>query len=139
MLYFGYFTIFALTLAATLMLEHLLIPRLRKSAAQPIYGEGPAWHMSKSGTPTMGGIGFIVPILTVGGICSALLYLTGESYSATSLAIALAYGAINALIGVTDDLSKIKRKTKNVAEKTRISKKKLIYLKLNKLFSFYNY
>ena len=38
----------------------LLVPWLRKiKAGQSIREDGPTWHMSKSGTPTMGGLMFI--------------------------------------------------------------------------------
>ena len=41
----------------------LLIPLLRRlKAGQSIRADGPTWHMSKQGTPTMGGIMFIVAI-----------------------------------------------------------------------------
>ena len=41
----------------------LLIPLLRRlKAGQSIRTDGPTWHMSKQGTPTMGGIMFIVAI-----------------------------------------------------------------------------
>ena len=42
----------------------LLIPILRRmKAGQSIKEDGPTWHMSKQGTPTMGGLMFILGIL----------------------------------------------------------------------------
>ena len=41
----------------------VLIPLLRKmKAGQAIKEIGPTWHMSKQGTPTMGGLMFILGI-----------------------------------------------------------------------------
>ena len=48
----------------------VIIPFLRKlKFGQSILEIGPKWHKGKSGTPTMGGIIFIVPVL------ATLLYL----------------------------------------------------------------
>ena len=49
----------------------ILIPLLRRlKAGQSIREDGPTWHMAKQGTPTMGGIMFIlaigVAVLTAG-------------------------------------------------------------------------
>ena len=47
----------------------ILIPVLRRmKAGQSIKEDGPTWHMSKQGTPTMGGLMFILGIL-----CTLLL------------------------------------------------------------------
>ena len=41
----------------------VLVPYLRKiKAGQAIREDGPTWHMSKTGTPTMGGIMFIAAV-----------------------------------------------------------------------------
>ena len=45
---------------AALILGKIFVPMLRAlKAGQSIREEGPKWHNSKSGTPTMGGIVFI--------------------------------------------------------------------------------
>lgn len=110
MLHLGYALLILLTFTATVMLEGRLIPRLRKNAAQPIYEEGPSWHLSKSGTPTMGGLGFLLPILLIGLACALATFFFGESYFARSLLITLSYAALNSLIGVIDDTAKIKKR-----------------------------
>ncbi|HAZ18675.1 MAG TPA: phospho-N-acetylmuramoyl-pentapeptide-transferase, partial [Clostridiales bacterium] len=80
---------------------HFLIPKLRKiKMGQKILEIGPRWHKSKEGTPTMGGIMFIV-----GSLVSSLAF--GLSYAIrgndmTMLVIwgmMLLYGAI----GFMDD------------------------------------
>ena len=46
--------------ALGLLLGKIVIPMLRKlHAEQSIREEGPKWHNSKAGTPTMGGLIFI--------------------------------------------------------------------------------
>ena len=66
-----------------------LVPFLRKmKAGQAIREDGPRWHMSKSGTPTMGGLMFIAAIAVV------------------CLIFALIFGAI----GFLDDYEKLRKK-----------------------------
>ena len=75
----------------------LLIPVLRKMhAGQSIREDGPQSHLSKAGTPTMGGI-----FITLGVIAGVLVFI-GETnrYVCVALICALAYG----IIGLIDDL-----------------------------------
>ena len=55
-----YIISFLSTLVFTVILEGRLLPRLARIAKQPIYADGPRWHMKKSGTPTMGGLAFVL-------------------------------------------------------------------------------
>ena len=55
-------------LIVTFLLSLLIAPFVlrelrRRHAAQHILEIGPKWHETKAGTPTMGGIIFILPIL----------------------------------------------------------------------------
>ena len=60
-----------LTFAATAVISRFLIPVLKsRKMGQKILEIGPRWHKSKEGTPTMGGLAFILPIILF------LLYLT---------------------------------------------------------------
>ena len=55
---------FVLAFAVSAAVGRVLIPWLRAlKAGQSIKEIGPVWHMSKQGTPTMGGVMFIVGIL----------------------------------------------------------------------------
>ena len=57
----------------SVLLLHWLIPILKsKKVGQKILTIGPRWHMAKEGTPTMGGIGFIVAILVT--LCGVSVY-----------------------------------------------------------------
>jgi len=100
--------LFALTVTAAA--EKRLIPFLRRKAEQPIYDEGPVWHLKKKGTPTMGGLGFLISASLVSLIAAAYLYSAGEKYFATSLLVTMAYAVMNSAIGIADDYAKIRKK-----------------------------
>ena len=85
----------------------VLVPYLRKiKAGQAIREDGPTWHMSKTGTPTMGGLMFIIAVtvvcLTVGFSCMA----NGEWGHIFVLVFGLVFGAI----GFLDDYEKLRHK-----------------------------
>ena len=64
-----YILSFIIAFGVAAIVGQLLIPLLRRlKAGQSIRTDGPTWHMSKQGTPTMGGIMFI---LAIGGACVA--------------------------------------------------------------------
>lgn len=105
-----YITSFILSFLFTLIIERALIPRLCKSAAQPIYEEGPRWHMGKQGTPTMGGLAFILSITSSLLTAAIVLLLTKDTEGTISLVICQLYAIANAFIGILDDLKKLKRK-----------------------------
>ena len=60
------------TFLITFLILRKLIPVLKsKKMGQPILEIGPRWHKNKEGTPTMGGISFIIASVAV-GICAAV-------------------------------------------------------------------
>lgn len=83
------------------------IPWLKKEKArQEIKEIGPTWHMSKSGTPTMGGVMFI---LAVAFVCLTVGFpsiLQGRLVHLFVLLFSLVFGAI----GFLDDWEKIRKK-----------------------------
>ena len=95
---------------ATYAIEKLIIPLLSSRAKQPIYSDGPAWHQSKSGTPTMGGIAFVVAVTACLLVSSLSLYLSGERNDSVSLLVAVIFCFFNSVIGMIDDMTKIRRK-----------------------------
>ena len=103
-------SVFALTLLLTLLIERKILPILSRRAKQPIYDEGPYWHMSKSGTPTMGGIAFVAAILLTLLFSAFALMFSNLNAHGTSLLITLVFSLGNALIGLFDDLMKLYRK-----------------------------
>lgn len=105
------FFAFAFTLIITVIIEKRLIPYLSRRAKQPIYEGGPSWHISKSGTPTMGGLAFLISITISLAACSAILLVTEENQrAALSIIITLLYAVGNSLIGIFDDLMKLHKK-----------------------------
>ena len=85
----------------------ILIPVLRRmKAGQSIKEDGPTWHMSKQGTPTMGGLMFILATIIVVLVFNGPAILSGDWTSVIVLVFALVFGAI----GFLDDYAKIKKK-----------------------------
>lgn len=105
-----YIIVFISTLILTVLIERKMIPLLSKSAAQPIYTEGPKWHIKKSGTPTLGGLGFLIGIFFGIIPCVAYAAFYVSSYSAKSLLISLLFAISNSIIGIIDDFKKLQKK-----------------------------
>ena len=91
--------------AMTFVFGPIVIPWLKKlKFGQTIYDLGPESHKKKQGTPTMGGIIFVVPALIAG---VAFSYRDSRfGYLLMILVCALGFG----LIGFVDDFIKVKLK-----------------------------
>ena len=113
---FTYLILLLLTFCFTVALESVLIPTLRRlRAAQPILKIGPAWHLGKAGTPTMGGLGFIVAILAVFLAFCAYLAWRGARASLVGVALVMLYATLSGAIGFFDDYRKlVKRENKGL-------------------------
>lgn len=96
-----------LSFAVTAVLGRwIILPALRRlKAGQEIRSVGPKWHASKAGTPTMGGLMFIIGILAAiiaagwqkapdGGMTHIYLFL---------------FSSVFGVIGFLDDYEKVKR------------------------------
>ena len=105
-----YVIVFLFSLASTVLYARLIIPFLKRRAEQPIYSEGPSWHMSKSGTPTMGGLSFLIAVTSALLLCALYKHIVGEKNGAISMIICAIYAFLNAAIGIVDDLTKLKHK-----------------------------
>lgn len=105
------FFVFIVSIFMTLIIENKMISFLQKKAKQPIYQEGPSWHISKLGTPTMGGLAFLISI-TVNLFLSSivLLILKVNHREILSILISLVFAVSNSAIGIIDDFTKLKRK-----------------------------
>ena len=101
---------FLFTFVITVSTEHILIPLLKKTAKQPIYESGPKWHMSKQGTPTMGGIAFCLAVVVVSAVFVTSLFIKEKSTSGLTIALCLAFALLNCLVGVIDDIAKLRKK-----------------------------
>ena len=109
-----YFPVYVLAFFAVLVLtvfiEIRLIPELSKTAKQPIYADGPTWHMKKSGTPTMGGLAFLFAVFCASVFGVLFLYLSGDKKGALSLSLNFVFAFANAAVGVVDDMTKLRRR-----------------------------
>ena len=91
----------------TAALGKVVIPALRRmKAGQSIKEDGPTWHMAKQGTPTMGGVMFILAVIVTVLVLNASAILAGDLTSVFVLLFSLVFG----LIGMVDDYAKIKKK-----------------------------
>ena len=78
------------------------LPLLRKlKFGQEIREEGPSWHEKKSGTPTMGGVIFIIAVAV-----SAIVMLSHSFKGVMLLYLSLSFG----VIGFIDDYIKVAKK-----------------------------
>ena len=95
----------------------LLIPVLRrlKFGQQILVQDGPSWHKSKQGTPTMGGVAFIVATAVSFLLFGFQFYKNGSfmAVGGTGPSVALSvlvFSVLFSLIGFADDMTKIRRK-----------------------------
>jgi len=98
--------------ALSTMATGLLLPLLRRlKAGQSIREEGPAAHMAKAGTPTMGGIAFVTAFAAASVIMAVVLICKGSNfvYLPDMIMIALVTIAY-AVIGFIDDYIKVVKK-----------------------------
>lgn len=98
---------FVVSFIVAVIVGALLVPYLRKiKAGQSIREDGPTWHMSKAGTPTMGGIIFIAGTLAACVSVGFSCMLESDYGHIFVFLFALAFGAI----GFVDDYEKLKKK-----------------------------
>ena len=85
-----FITVAAAVFGVTVLAERILIPILKShKVGQRILEIGPRWHMSKSGTPTMGGICFILSMLIVLAGVAVYTAFTGDTAELIPLALRL--------------------------------------------------
>lgn len=91
-----------------------IIPVLKsKKMGQKILDIGPRWHKSKEGTPTMGGIAFILAMtitLIIAGVCVVAFGLINEIHTKrfiVGLALSFGFALICGFIGIIDDYAKL--------------------------------
>ena len=98
---------FLLAFLVAVVVGKYYIPWLRKmKAGQEIKEIGPSWHMSKTGTPTMGGVIFIAGCIVVCLTVGFTSMQNGDYAHIFVLLFALVFGAI----GFLDDWEKLRKK-----------------------------
>jgi UDP-N-acetylmuramyl pentapeptide phosphotransferase/UDP-N-acetylglucosamine-1-phosphate transferase len=101
-----YALIAAIGFGVSMLVTARMIPLLRqKQFGQFIREEGPQAHLSKAGTPTMGGIAFIIGITVA--ILASMFMKGGDATGKIAILLSmLAFGAI----GFIDDYNKVAKK-----------------------------
>ena len=100
-----YILSFIVAFGVAAIVGQLLIPLLRRlKAGQSILKDGPVWHMSKQGTPTMGGIMFI---LAIGAACLVAGWEEIQSGNYNHLYVFL-FALVFGVIGMIDDFQKLR-------------------------------
>ena len=114
-----------LSFGITALLGKVMIPFLHKlKFGQTIREVGPSWHKGKQGTPTMGGLMFIIGITVAVCACLPVFYTIGMTETLliktrvfAGLAMAVAYGAI----GFMDDfISVVKKRNLGLTERQKL-------------------
>ena len=100
-----YILSFIVAFGVAAIVGQVLIPLLRRlKAGQSIRKDGPTWHMSKQGTPTMGGIMFIIAI---GAACAVAGWEEMRAGSYNHLYVFL-FALVFGVIGFVDDFQKLR-------------------------------
>lgn len=119
----------------TAIFEGILLPVLRRRhAGQPILEIGPSWHMSKAGTPTMGGLAFVSAVTVALFFYAAFLFAVGRRGELQKPALLLLYAVCGGAIGFFDDFRKLaKKENKGLSA----PQKYLLQLILSAVFLFF--
>ena len=96
---------FVIAFAVSAVVGFFLVPYLRRiKAGQSIKENGPTWHMSKQGTPTMGGLMFILAIAVAVFTAGWPDLMAGNRNHLYVFLFALVFG----IIGFIDDFQKLR-------------------------------
>lgn len=101
----------AVTFLLTVLILRKLIPYLKsKKLGQPILEIGPRWHKNKEGTPTMGGLSFIIASV-VSGIAACIVIGVRDGFkTVVPFILTLSFAVLCGLIGCIDDAAKLRKK-----------------------------
>ncbi len=100
-----YILSFIVAFGVAAIVGQILIPLLRRlKAGQSIRTDGPTWHMSKQGTPTMGGVMFILAIGIAAVLAGREEIQRGNWNHIYVYLFALVFG----VIGMVDDFQKLR-------------------------------
>ena len=97
---------FAVSFVLTLVIGRFVLAELRKlKAGQEIRADGPTWHQSKAGTPTLGGVMFILGVGVTVFVLGWGDMLRGVFTHLYIFLFALVFG----MIGFVDDYRKVRQ------------------------------
>lgn len=99
------------SLVLTALAERILIPILKSvKMEQKILDIGPRWHKSKEGTPTMGGLGFIISGVIVFIAVTVWAALGNADMNVWRVCITFVFALLCGAIGFIDDYAKFFKK-----------------------------
>ncbi|MDL2288948.1 phospho-N-acetylmuramoyl-pentapeptide-transferase [Oscillospiraceae bacterium OttesenSCG-928-F05] len=102
-----FIAVFGVAFLATLLMGVVFIPFMRKKKlGQQIREVGPSWHMSKQGTPTMGGLMFSVGALVA--VVGYMIFHRGSEVNRLLFLLLFSLGF--GVIGFIDDFVKVAKK-----------------------------
>lgn len=102
---------FILSFSACFVMTAILIPRLRAmKMGQRILEIGPVWHAKKEGTPTMGGIAFLLSSLPISLLLFPFLLRDHPDKTLLSFGVTLLFCSLNGAVGIIDDMTKLRHK-----------------------------
>ncbi len=106
-----FFIIAVSSFVLTAVISRVLIPKLKSlKVGQKILDIGPRWHKNKEGTPTMGGLAFIIANIIVFAVMIPVAYFSGLVGDIMKLIICFLFAISNGVIGIIDDRAKIFKK-----------------------------
>lgn len=107
--YLFYISSFLLSFLFCAALTAVLIPRLRAmKMGQRILEIGPVWHAKKEGTPTMGGIAFLICALLTSFVLMPWIAQEIATQQIYLYLITLLFCVANGAIGIVDDATKLR-------------------------------
>ena len=110
-LFVNFATVAVISFVLTVIISKIVIPILRgHKIGQSIRLEGPVSHRSKAGTPTMGGICFIMAMLVALAVMTVIYAVFDRQRELIPLALTLALALANGLVGFVDDYCKLIKK-----------------------------
>ena len=118
---FVYVLFLVLNFLITFVLTKIIIKFMRKKrVGQSILADGPSWHLGKSGTPTMGGISFLISCTACYLIFVFILACKNEIELIQDSFSMYIYAILNGAIGLLDDFKKAhKKQNKGLSAKSK--------------------
>ncbi len=106
-----FISVLVATFLLTVLISKRLIPVLKShKMGQKILEIGPRWHKNKEGTPTMGGLSFIIASVITGAVAITSIAVRDGLRSMMPLVMTLSLGVACGLIGCIDDRAKLRKK-----------------------------
>lgn len=105
--------LFPLLIAAVFIVDLLILRRLipwlkSKKLGQVILDIGPRWHKSKEGTPTMGGLAFLISSAVASVAALIVIMIFDSLRAALPFICTLLFAIFNGAIGIIDDSAKLR-------------------------------